>query len=156
MNAVVSATTLTVKRTIAAPAQQVFDAWLDPAALSEWMRPCSGTTRPSDVKTDAREGGAFEIVMHPASGPVRHTGVYKTIEAPHRLVFSLVFTWNSPHAGENDSLVTVEFRPQGNATEVVITHERLPQEKVSGHTGGWTSILESLSKQFTSGAETSL
>ncbi|HEV7821271.1 MAG TPA: SRPBCC domain-containing protein, partial [Burkholderiales bacterium] len=71
MNAVASVTTLTVKRKIPAPAQKIFDAWLDPAALSEWMRPCSGTTQPSDVKADAREGGAFEIVMHPASGPVR-------------------------------------------------------------------------------------
>jgi uncharacterized protein YndB with AHSA1/START domain len=151
MNAVASVTTLTVKRKIPAPAQKIFDAWLDPAALSEWMRPCSGTTKPSDVKADAREGGAFEIVMHPASGPVRHTGVYQTIDAPRRLVF----TWNSVHAGDEDSLVTVEFRPDGKTTEVVITHERLPQEKVAGHTGGWTSILESLSNRFTAGTETS-
>jgi uncharacterized protein YndB with AHSA1/START domain len=148
MTAVASVTTLTVKRKSPAPAQQIFDAWLDPVALSEWMRPCSGSTMASDVKADARVGGAFEIVMHTASGPVRHTGVYKTIEAPRRLVF----TWNSPHAGDGDSLVTVEFRPDGKTTEIVLTHERLPQEKVSGHTGGWTSILESLSKQFTPGA----
>ena len=151
MNAVASVTTLTVKRKIPAPAQKVFDAWLDPAALREWMRPCSGTTKPSDVKADAREGGAFEIVMHTASGPVSHTGIYKTIDAPRRLVF----TWNSVHAGNEDSLVTVEFRPDGKTTEVVVTHERLPQEKVAGHTGGWTSILESLSNQFTAGTETS-
>jgi uncharacterized protein YndB with AHSA1/START domain len=105
----------------------------------------------SDVKANARVGGAFEIVMHTASGPVRHTGVYKAIEAPRRLVF----TWNSIHAGDQDSLVTVEFRPDGQTTEVVVTHERLPQEKVSGHTGGWTSILESLSKRFSPGIEES-
>jgi uncharacterized protein YndB with AHSA1/START domain len=140
MSTVASTSVVTVKRTIPAPAQRIFDAWLDPAALAEWMRPCSASTQRSDVKVDAREGGAFEIVMHVASGPVRHTGVYKTIEAPRRLVF----TWNSPHAGENDSLVTVDFRPEGNATEVVITHERLPKEAMSGHTGGWNAILDSL------------
>src|SRR3954471_4670261 len=124
MTAVASVPTVTVKRKIAAPAQEIFDAWLDPASLKEWMRPCSAREKLSDVKVDARAGGAFEIVMHVASGPVRHTGVYQIIDAPR----CLVFTWNSPHAGHNDSLVTVEFRPDGKATEVVVTHERLPQE----------------------------
>lgn len=144
MTAVANVPTVTVKRRIAAPAQRIFDAWLDPASLAEWMRPCSATDKRSDVKVDAREGGAFEIVMHVPSGPVRITGVYQTIDAPRRLIF----TWNSPDAGQNDSLVTVEFRPDGKATEVVITHERLPEQARSGHTAGWTRILESLANQF--------
>ena len=144
MTAGASIPTVTVKRRIAAPAQRIFDAWLDPASLAEWMRPCSATDKRSDVKVDARVGGAFEFVMHVPSGPVRHTGVYQIIDAPRRLVF----TWNSPHAGQNDSLVTVEFRPDGKATEVVITHERLPDQARSGHTKGWTEILESLAKQL--------
>jgi uncharacterized protein YndB with AHSA1/START domain len=144
MTAVASIPTITVKRRIAAPAQQIFDAWLDPASLAEWMRPCSSGTKRSDIKVDARVGGAFEFVMHVPSGPVRHTGVYQTIEPPRRLVF----TWNSPHAGQNDSLVTVEFRPDGQATEVVITHERLPEAVRAGHTEGWTRLLESLANQL--------
>jgi uncharacterized protein YndB with AHSA1/START domain len=144
MSAVANIPTVTVKRTIAAPAQQLFDAWLDPASLAEWMRPCASGTRHSDVKVDARVGGTFEIVMHVPSGPVRHTGVYQTIDAPRRLVF----TWNSVHAGHNDSLVTVDFRPAGKATEIIITHERLPEAARAGHTGGWTEILESLAKQL--------
>lgn len=140
MTTVASTPTITVKRKIAAPAQQIFDAWLNPSSLAEWMRPCASTH--SSAKVDAREGGAFEIVMHVDSGPVCHTGVYQIIDAPRRLVF----TWNSPHAGQNDSLVTVEFRPDGEATEVVITHERLPEEARQGHTAGWTEILEMLAK----------
>ena len=140
MTAVASIPAITVKRRIAAPAQQLFDAWLNPASLAEWMRPCSSGAMKSTIKVDAREGGAFEIVMHVASGPVRHTGVYQTIDAPRRLVF----TWNSIHAGNNDSLVTVDFLPDGGATEVVITHERLPEAALAGHTGGWTEILGQL------------
>lgn len=140
MTAVVSIHTVTVKRKIAAPAQQIFDAWLNPTALAEWMRP--GNAPHATVTVDAREGGAFEIVMHRASGPVRHTGIYQTIDAPRRLAF----TWNSPHAGQHDSLVTVEFHPDGKATEVVITHERLPEAAQPGHTAGWTVLLELLEK----------
>ena len=144
MTAVASVPTITVKRKIAAPAQQVFDAWLNPAAMAEWMRPCSSGTKRSDVKVDARVGGAFEVVMHVPSGPVRHTGVYQTIDAPR----CLVFTWNSPHAGQNDSLVTVNFRPDGEATEVVVTHQRLPEAAQAGHIGGWTEILASLAEKI--------
>ena len=78
--------------------------------------------------------------MHVPSGPVRHTGVYQTIDAPR----CLVFPWNSPHAGDGDSLVTVEFLPDGKATEVVITHERQPEAARAGHIGGWTEILGQL------------
>ena len=144
MSAVMNVPTLTVRRKIAAPAQDIFDAWLDPKAMAEWMRPCSAGTKNSDVKADARVGGAFEIVMHVASGPVRHTGIYQIIERPRRLAF----TWNSIHAGENDSLVTVEFLASGDSTEIVLTHERLPSDALAGHNGGWTDILNGLARSM--------
>jgi uncharacterized protein YndB with AHSA1/START domain len=142
MTAVTSSPTITVRRKIAASAQEIFDAWLNPTSLAEWFRPRSSGAMRSIVKVDARVGGAFEIVMHVPSGPVRHFGIYQTIDAPR----CLVFTWNSRHAGQHDSLVTVEFRPDGKATEVVITHERLPEEVRSGHIAGWTELLETLEK----------
>jgi hypothetical protein len=57
-----------------------------------------------------------------------------------------VFTWNSPFAGDCDSLVTVDFRPAGNThrTEVIVTHEQLPAGAVESHTRGWTGGLEKL------------
>ena len=95
---------LVVRREIAAPARELFDAWLDPESLGVWMRP--GDTQRSTIKVDPRVGGNFEIVMHTPGGPVPHTGTYREIDRPRRLVF----TWNSPYALNNDSLVTVEFR----------------------------------------------
>src|SRR5437870_2184520 len=105
MTAVASIPTITVRRRIAASAQAIFDAWLNPTSLAEWFRPSSSGTMRSTVKVDARVGGAFEIVMHVPSrgcaeagsgaGPVRHSGIYQTIDAPR----CLVFTWNSRHGG---------------------------------------------------------
>ena len=43
---------------------------------------------------------------------------------------------------------SLQIRPDGKITEVVITHERLPEAARAGHTGGWTDILESLAKQL--------
>ncbi|HEX4328134.1 MAG TPA: SRPBCC domain-containing protein [Burkholderiales bacterium] len=153
MSAVANIPTVIVRRRIAASAQELFDAWLDPAALAQWFRPEASGSMLSTVTVDARVGGGFDIVMHIPSrsceggtaGPPHHFGIYQVIEAPRRLVF----TWNSYHDGQTDSLVTVEFHPEGKITEVVITHERLPEDRRDGHAAGWTELLGSLEKVFT-------
>ena len=78
--------------------------------------------------------------MHAESGVIPHSGEYRVIDRPRRLVF----TWVSPHTGERESLVTVDFLPRGKRTEVVVTHEQLPEAKREAHNGGWTSALENL------------
>ncbi|MEO8487529.1 MAG: SRPBCC domain-containing protein [Betaproteobacteria bacterium] len=139
MNPIATVEPLVVRRRIAASAEAVFDAWLDPKALAVWMRPGAATR--STATVDARIGGRYEIVMHMPGGSVPHHGVYEAIERPRRLVF----TWNSPHAGDHDSRVTVEFHSQAGATEVVITHEHLPDgDAVGKHRGGWTEVLARL------------
>jgi uncharacterized protein YndB with AHSA1/START domain len=143
MNAVAQVPTVTVRREIAAPAAELFDAWLDPGKLSVWMRPFD--TERATVKVDPRVGGEFEIVMHTPKGAIPHTGAYQEISRPRRLVF----TWNSPYAGQHGSLVTVDFNAKGRATEIVITHERLPTaEMVEAHTGGWSGILEIIALSY--------
>lgn len=131
---------LVVRRTIAAPAKDVFDAWIDAKAMAAWMRP--GNAGRSDVTVDARVGGQFEIVMHTGRGDaIPHRGVYRVIDRPRQLVF----TWNSPYAGDHDSLVTVDFHARAGGTEVVITHEKLPTEVAVGqHREGWTECLDGL------------
>jgi uncharacterized protein YndB with AHSA1/START domain len=143
MNAVAHVPLVTVRREIAAPAAELFDAWLDAGKLAAWMRPFD--TIRSDVRLDPRVGGEFEIVMHTPKGAVPHTGSYQEISRPRRIVF----TWNSPFAGDHGSLVTVDFNAKGRATEIVITHERLPSEEmVNAHAGGWGSILDRIADAF--------
>jgi uncharacterized protein YndB with AHSA1/START domain len=143
MNAVALVSTVSVRREIAAPAAELFDAWLDPGKLAAWMRPFD--TERADVKLDARVGGEFEIVMHTPKGPVPHTGSYQEISRPRRIVF----TWNSPFAGDHGSLVTVDFNARGRGTEIVITHERLPSEEmVQAHSGGWNGILDRIGEAY--------
>jgi uncharacterized protein YndB with AHSA1/START domain len=137
-----------VRRTIAASVFDLFDAWLDPEALAEWMRP--GTIQRSEARVDPRVGGAYEVIMHGEKGPIPHRGVYKLIDRPRRLVF----TWTSPFAGA-DTLVTVDFRKVDTSgktgTEVIVTHEQLPESEVAAHTRGWTSGLEHLDEACTKG-----
>ena len=135
---------IVVRRTIAATVDELFDAWLEPESLAQWMRP--GAIRPSSVKVDARVGGAFEVVMHFAEGPRRHHGEYRVIERNKKLVF----TWYSDATHHTETLVTVEFRPASNGTEIVITHERLPDHDAElKHIRGWTLALELLESLLT-------
>lgn len=143
MNDVGTVPKLVLRREIAASAEDLFDAWLDPASLAIWMRP--GSSKRATVQVDPRVGGNFEIIMHTDTGPIPHTGTYRAIDRPRRLVF----TWNSPYALNIDSVVTVEFRPARGATEIVLTHERLPsQEMVVAHTSGWSRILELIAENY--------
>ena len=131
--------TLVVRRTIAAPREEVFAAWLDPASLATWM--CPGAAR-STAQVDPKVGGAFRVVMDHADEQVEHSGTYLAIEPPARLSF----TWISPYTDMLPSVVTVEFHRRGGGTEVVLTHERLPGRHVAAHRKGWEEILEKLDR----------
>ena len=133
--------TLTVARTIAAPPERVFDAWLDADMLMKFMQPGPGMTTPS-ATTDAKVGGRFDLTMKREDDEMPHGGVYKEIDRPNRIVFS----WESPFSVEG-STVTLDFRPEGDGTHLTLTHIRFPnQESRDNHEGGWTAILARLAE----------
>lgn len=131
-----------VRRTIGAPASEVFDAWLEAGILAQWMKTRAFTH--VSASCDAREGGAFEIVMHGPEDEVRHVGRYLSIDRPRKLVF----TWNSPATGHRDSLVTVEFFGHAGTTEIVVTHRQLPGDACAAHSDGWADTLDRLAHLF--------
>jgi len=133
-------TALVVSKRFAASPEKVFAAWTDPDSVGKWLSPF-GTAR---ATIDPRVGGSFQIVMVGPDAEIEHTGEYLEIDRPRRLVF----TWKSPYTGPAPSLVTVELRPDGSGTELTLRHERLPEEHVEAHTGGWAQILENLEKQL--------
>ncbi len=138
----VAASPLVVRRTIAAGAEELFDAWLDPEALSEWMLPEGVSAIAPTV--DARVGGKYRLIMTTGSGDVPHDGVYLTIDRPH----TLAFTWNSPYTHGIETKVTVEFRSVAAGTEVVLTHELLPVGEVEGHRRGWAEAIANFDRTF--------
>lgn len=133
---------LTVSRRINAPAEKVFEAWLDPKMLTRFMLPASGMEVPR-AETDPRVGGRFEIIMVAGGNEMPHGGVYKEIDRHQRLVF----TWESPMTTEG-STVTLTFTPAGDAaTDVELTHEKFPSEESrDNHKGGWSAILDKLNE----------
>ena len=141
MNAALASATVVVRRTIAASAEDLFDAWLDPEALAMWMGP--GTV----AKVEPHEGGSFQIAILGQSGPIVNKGVYRQIDRPKRLVF----TWASPGTELRDTVVTVDFARVGERTEVIITHEQLPESAMPSHSNGWIRALEHLDQACAQG-----
>jgi uncharacterized protein YndB with AHSA1/START domain len=137
--------TLRFRRHFDAPREAVFRAWTDPKQLMMWWAP-KGFTTPL-VEIDLRQNGRYRIAMQPKEGHVRYlSGTYVEVQPPERLVM----TWSSQGSPRHDgyeSLLTIEFIAHGAAaTEVVLTHERLPASYVGDFDAGWISTLEHLEK----------
>ena len=110
--------------------------------MVRWMSPFAGAVD-CQARCDPRPGGAFSLVM--ASGEMRRevSGAYVQVDRPRKLVF----TWIGPLTNDVETLVTVDFIAQGDETELVLTHERLPTSSiVEGHTRGWGAILDHLAE----------
>jgi uncharacterized protein YndB with AHSA1/START domain len=129
---------LTVERVIPGPIEQVFDAWLDPVSMKQWMKP--GPMTLSAASINPVVGGQYTLAFSGDGKVIPHEGEYREITRPHRLVF----TWKSAGAGE--TLVTIEFATVADRkTKVTLTHERFVSESArEGHRAGWGGILEKL------------
>ena len=101
---------LVLRKTIAAAPREVFSFWTDAESMKSWMCPCG--VAGARARLDVRVGGSFEIVMKGPDGDIVHTGTYRVVDSPHKLVF----TWTSPGTKDLPTLVTVEFLGRGRGT----------------------------------------
>jgi uncharacterized protein YndB with AHSA1/START domain len=80
---------------------------------------------------------------------LNHTGVYKEISRPHRLVF----TWAVVHAGKSDgeSIVALEFKPLEVGSQLHLVHELPPSwaSFTEQSVQAWSKMLDVLDKQVT-------
>lgn len=129
---------LRISRIYAAPPQKVFKAWIDPQALMRWFAPSDAFKTP-EVEVDARVGGRYRIVMHAPDGEIHRVGgTYREVVPPRKLVF----TWAWESTPERESLVTVEIKPSGAGSELILVHEGFADADTRGrHEEGWNGCL---------------
>jgi uncharacterized protein YndB with AHSA1/START domain len=124
-----------------APPEVVFDEWLDPKSLADWM--CPRPARCVAVDVDPRVGGVVRFDVDHAGGLVLIIGHFLAIERP----WLLRFTWS--HSGWQDptvaSVVNVAFEPIGDdQTLMSIEHSLLPPEALEDHADGWSVTADQL------------
>jgi len=139
MDSVVDSPTARVRRILNAAPEQVFDAWADPEQARHWMCPEGSTV--VELTLEAKVGGRLHLVMRVGGKDFVHLGEFLEVERPRRLVF----TWITMYTHYRKSVVTVEFDPVGDRTELRITHVLLPDEELAeAHRKGWEGLLDHL------------
>jgi uncharacterized protein YndB with AHSA1/START domain len=130
---------LIVRRVLSASRQAVFDAWTTAKSVRHWM--CPEAVSVALAELDVRVGGAFRVDMLVDGEHSVHTGIYREVRPPEKLIF----TWRSRQTQHRDTLVIVELRALGDKTELTLTQTLLPDEEaVRKHIRGWTQIIEHL------------
>lgn len=138
---------LRVSRTYDAPREKVFSAWTEPEQIKKWWGIESTYTTPI-AEVDLRTGGRYRLGMQaPDTDQVYIvSGVFHEVLAPEKLVYS--WAWEGEamtDMGDEETVVTVEFIERGSSTELVLTHERLPNDQARDqHSAGWNGLLERL------------
>jgi Activator of Hsp90 ATPase homolog 1-like protein len=64
-----------IERVLPAPIQDVFDAWTDPARMTEWLSPVGH----AEVEVDLRVMGRFKVSMIGEVTRIEHTGEYLVV-----------------------------------------------------------------------------
>jgi uncharacterized protein YndB with AHSA1/START domain len=135
-----STLTLVVRRVIRASAKRLFEAWTTPEQLCAWWGPPEVEHVAAEI--DLRVGGTYLIENRLGDGrSVRIAGTFEVVDPPRRLVY----TWSVEPGHGTRERVTVRFEPCDDATEVIILHERVPDEPTrDGHERGWVGCLDGL------------
>jgi len=133
-----------VRHRFKAPAERVYEAWLDPERVRSWMAAAlKSFGLPGDVRRveiDARVGGKFLFSDMRDGKEARHRGQYLELVRPHKIVF----TWIVDESEEaNPSKVTLTIRPEAEGCEATIVHEmdEAWREYLSQTEAGWSRML---------------
>lgn len=140
-------TVLEIMRVFAAPPARVFAAWLDLRQFQSWIGP-EGIG--CDVELlEPRVGGRYRLVMNTPERVIPVSGVFKSIEPSHRLVF----TWGWEGDPTRQSLITLTFKELDGKTELTLRQEGLGTiESRDGHVRGWNSAFDKLDRHLSEGA----
>jgi uncharacterized protein YndB with AHSA1/START domain len=134
-----------VQRLLPASPVVVYDEWLDPDALSDWM--CPRPARATNIVLDPTIGGGLRIDIEEDGVRFAVTGRYVELDRPRRLSF----TWRCSHWPDPrvESLVVVTLEPRGDSeTYMTIHHTLLPPDLIDQHQSGWTQTAEQLAAEL--------
>ena len=118
--------TVRIERVLHAPPERVFQAFLDPELIRQWVAP--DDLEVDRVEVDARVGGTIEV-WHSKNGEStgKFEGRFVTIDPPRELVYHWAFVGTAPEQGEYfDTLVTVRIlAAETGRSRITVIHERL-------------------------------
>jgi len=125
---------LVIKRSFAAPAHLVFQAWAKPELFRQWWTPKSYGMTILSCEMDVRTGGGYRLeIGHPAfDQPMVFFGSYTDVVPNQRIV------WTNEESADG-AITTVTFTETDGRTEVSVSNlfpsvQALEDELASGAT----------------------
>ena len=130
-----------VRRVMPVPPDVVYDEWLDPVGMLEWM--CPRPARAVGISLEPSVGGPLRIDIEDNGSSLYVSGTFVELDRPRRLRFTWSCSaWADPSV---QSLVTVTLEDHGtDETMMTIEHEQLPPAEVDSHRRGWGTIAVQL------------
>jgi uncharacterized protein YndB with AHSA1/START domain len=135
---------------IAAPAERVFQALVDPQQLIRWWN--SDECQTEFFEMDARPGGKWRFGTKNSKLNVNGVsqffcqGEVLEFDPPRLLAYTWIANWHDDKARR--TVVRWELTPAKDGTHVKVTHSGLAQEAAArkDYSGGWSGVVESLKK----------
>ena len=131
---------LHLEKILVVPQEQVFAAFVDAEQLRRWWGPDGFTVQ--GLQFDAVEGTDYRIAMQPPNGDVFHIrGTFRTVEPPHRLIYT--FNYEEADPDDQETLVTLTLESTDGGTRVTLDQGPFKTAARLGlHRDGWTETLE--------------
>lgn len=130
-------TVLTVQNTINAPLEKVWQYWGEPEHIVNWNHASDDWHSPK-AENDLRTGGRFVSTMAAKDGSMSFDfeGVYDEVIPQQRIAYTMA----------DGRKVEVNFKSNGDTTEVVETFEAENIHSLEMQQAGWQAILDNFKK----------
>ena len=113
-----------LNKTINGPQQAVFDHWLIPVFVGEWMfGPRVQVEKVLELNNTVRKNGSFEYRIERNGREITHSGEFVELDIPNRVSLS----WRESPKENLESLITAQFSSEGSKTRMKLTI-KLPAE----------------------------
>jgi uncharacterized protein YndB with AHSA1/START domain len=144
-------------RVIAASAEALYQAFVDPAALVEWLPPGGMTGRMHAF--DARVGGGYEMSLFYPADETDHQGKtaegedrvkvrFTVLDPPHRIVEAITFATADPGLMGEMTMIA-SFAPAPGGTRVSLDfHDLPPGLRPEDNAAGGDLSLAQLARRF--------
>lgn len=134
---------ITISKDFNVSAEKVFDAWLEPDWIGRWM--FGPEVREEEIiklENKPEKGGTFSYVVKRDGDIINHTGTYREVQRPNRLVF----TWGVDVEAGDESVVTITIQSTESGCQLTLVHKMDPKwaEYADRTREGWSYMLDKL------------
>ncbi|WML26463.1 SRPBCC family protein [Neobacillus sp. OS1-33] len=128
---------VTVKATVNAPVEKVWEYWTEPKHITKWNNASDDWHTPI-AENDLTVGGKFLTRMEAKDGSFGFDfgGIYDEVKLNEVISYTM---------GDGRK-VTITFKAHGNETEVIETFDAETSNPVEMQQAGWQAILDNFKK----------